>query len=211
MERTTFIKTLSVGKFLNPLKRKRLKKRICGLIFVNYGLVIIELTQQLKKNLKFHKLVLKLFNKLKIKRTNDKYNKLSSFKKIKLSNNKNIKINNNFISFYTKNFVLKLNLKKGLTIDQFTDKTVSKNPLFGTIYQGQLDYLENLSDYYSGHFNLFLHNNLKKITDISIQDPKLSLFKKNSQIYLLTSKFKFTELGTVDKSIEVNLKREKYI
>ena len=112
MERTTFIKTLSVGKFLNPLKRKRLKKRICGLIFVNYGLVIIELTQQLK-NLKFHKLVLKLFNKLKIKRTNDKYNKLSSFKKIKLSNNKNIKINNNFISFYTKNFVLKLNLKKG--------------------------------------------------------------------------------------------------
>ena len=34
-----------------------------------------------KKNLKFHKLVLKLFNKLKIKRTNDKYNKLSSFKK----------------------------------------------------------------------------------------------------------------------------------
>lgn len=97
-------------------------------------------------------------------------------------------------------------------IDQFTDKTVSKNPLFGTIYQGQLDYLENLSDYYSGHFNLFLHNNLKKITDISIQDPKLSLFKKNSQIYLLTSKFKFTELGTVDKSIEVNLKkREIYL
>ena len=207
-----FYKNSVCWKIFKSFEKKKIKKKdmwidLCELWSSDY-----RTHTTTKKNLKFHKLVLKLFNKLKIKRTNDKYNKLSSFKKIKLSNNKNIKINNNFISFYTKNFVLKLNLKKGLTIDQFTDKTVSKNPLFGTIYQGQLDYLENLSDYYSGHFNLFLHNNLKKITDISIQDPKLSLFKKNSQIYLLTSKFKFTELGTVDKSIEVNLKkREIYL
>lgn len=207
-----FYKNSACWKIFKYLEKKKIKKKeiwinLCELWSSDY-----RTHTTTKKNLKFHKLVLKLSKEIKIKVNNTQQKKLSNFKKIKLSNNKNININKNFISFSTKNFILKLNLKKGLTIDQFTDKTVSKNSLFGTTYQGQLDHLENLSDYYSGHFNLFLHNNLKKITDISIQDPKLNLFKKNSQIYLLTSKFKFTELGTVEKSIEVNLKkREIYL
>ena len=145
-----FYKNSVCWKIFTYLEKKKIKNKdmwfnLCELWSSDY-----RTHTNKKKNLRFHKLVLKLFNKLKIKRNNNEQKKLNIFKKIKLSNTKNVNINNNFISFYTKKFILKLNLKKGLTIDQFTDKTISKNPLFGTVYQGQLDYLENLSDYYSG-------------------------------------------------------------
>lgn len=207
-----FDKNSSCWKIYNQLQKKKIKKlaiwkELCDLWSSDYRTHTTN-----KKNKKFHQKINKLFNKLNLSQKNYTINQLSGFKRIKLQNNKNINIDNNFICFSSKQFTLKLNLLKGLTIDQYIDRTISNNSLFGTLYQGQLKYLDNYSDYYSGHFNFFSFKNLNKITDISFQNPKINLFKKKSQTYKVISKLKFNELGIVEKSIEVNLnKREVFL
>ena len=61
------------------------------------------------------------------------------YKKIKnIQLYKEISINENYIIFKNKNFLVSFNLKKGLAINNFIDKKVSKNSLLGTIIQGEI-------------------------------------------------------------------------
>ena len=117
--------------------------------------------------------------KLKVKNSFSKLN-LNKFKKIRKLD-KYIKCDNNYIIFFNKYFEIKFNLKKGLTLDSFVDRTVSNKSLFGTIYQGQLNELD--SDYFSGHFDLISKNDLSKITDLSIINDKVDIYKNDKKKY----------------------------
>lgn len=104
---------------------------------------------------------------------------LKSFEKIKskkLQNNKEVfdYINESeaYLSFEYKDFKIKLNKKKALSLDYIYFKN-KKIPI-GTVHHGELDFIKNSADFYSGT-TIIESAETKKISNLSdIEDLKIS-------------------------------------
>ena len=137
-----------------------------------------------------------------------KYKPKNFISKVTLNNEKAFEENGNFIKFENKKTKIVLNKKKGLTVDSFIVKEISKKSLFGTLYQGSLKSLVNQSDFFSGHFNLF-DKNLNKITDLSICKKNYIVSKNKDKNFYVEFTHNFTNTTQIKKKLEINLKKSE--
>ena len=125
------------------------------------------------------------------------------YKKIKnIQLYKQISINENYIIFKNKNFLVSFNLKKGLAINNFIDKKVSKNSLLGTIIQGEIKNYGSSSDFFSGNFSILKKKNLSRFTDLF--PNKHQVYYAEEDKFLLSSIIK-------DKSSKIIVKKNIFI
>lgn len=158
-----------------------------------------------KKWLKYKKEIIKCLKVLKFK---DKNKSFRNGKKVNLMNNKNVNLSDNFITFFKNNFSISLNLKKGLALESMIDKSISKKPLIGTIYQGENQNYGSSSDLFSGNFSLFKKKDLKRFSDL--KQSSFSINKLEKDIFLVKTLIKeVTHPNTVvEKLIIVDLAKK---
>lgn len=161
----------------------------------------LKLKSQLKQIYFFLK---KKKNKIKFKK------KKILFIKNLNKNEKNILISQNFIKFENKNTCCILNKKKGLAIDSFINKNISSKSLFGTIYQGSINYLDNQSDFFSGHSNLF-DKNFTKITDLNILSDRPKILDLGRNIYQIELNHTFYTKEIIKKIIILDLNKSQLV
>ena len=82
------------------------------------------------------------------------------------SNFINVRSEGRFLILEGNRLAVKLNCKKGLALECFTDSNVSDAPLIGTLEHGHFDEIDHGADYYSGHF-LYEEPGKHKVTDLS--------------------------------------------
>ena len=122
--------------------------------------------------------------------------------------NKNINLSDNFITFSKNNFSISLNLKKGLALESMIDKSISKKPLIGTIYQGENQNYGSSSDQFSGNFSLLRKKDLKRFSDL--KQSSFNVNKLEKDIFLVKTILKeFTYPKTeVEKFIIIDLSKK---
>lgn len=115
-----------------------------------------------------------------------------------LPDNFSIKREGHFLHIETSEQRLRLNLRRGLAIADWWDKSLSPLPLITTLPHGYFDDIQYGMDYYTGHFVLEVPGQ-HKITDLSAVEPTLVSNKDD----LLISANIHTSLGPVTKTIRV--------
>lgn len=118
----------------------------------------------------------------KFKKKNINFNHLVKVKN-KL-NNIIYKINDDKIFISNKRISLILNTKKGCSIEEFYDKNISKNSLFGLIPQGYFNNITYNVDFYSGHMVIEPLGG-HKITDLTDTKIKTKFFSNKFIVYSL--------------------------
>jgi hypothetical protein len=108
--------------------------------------------------------------------------------KIDKSASKNIKYNisRDRIFITNKRISLILNKKKGCSIENFFDKKISKNPLFGLVPQGYFNDISYAVDFFSGHM-IIEPLGAHKITDLIKSKIKTKIFNDK---FIVNSSFK---------------------
>ena len=132
-----------------------------------------------------------------------------SFNKIsdtKLNKNKDYVLQNDelLISVRTQNTELILNKRRGLTIEKLSFKSHNHNPCIGRLNHGHFKNILLGADFYSGGIIIESPISRQKITDLVCVDPSVAF--TDSVIYIkcpIPSK-----IGTIFKSIEINVKKE---
>lgn len=104
-----------------------------------------------------------------------------------------------FLEIFNRRFKLVLNCKRGLALESFNDKFISKIPIIGTIEHGYFKDIRYSADYYSGHF-IFESPGKHKITDLNSVKPKIQKLKNGIKI----SSNIFTPMGQILKKWEIN-------
>ena len=117
----------------------------------------------------------------------------SKLSQIKLKNE------SNYIHIKGNRTYLKLNIKKGLSIEKFLDNKVDNQPLFGTLKHGYFDDIAWGADFFSGHLVYEIPGE-HKITDICNVEPKIEYFKNSVKLCCETK----SSLGKLYKEIVVN-------
>lgn len=107
----------------------------------------------------------------------------------------------NFIVIKNKNLIIKFNIKKGLVIEKYINKTISEEPIFGTIKHGYFEDISWLADWYSGHFT-FSSPGKHQVTDLI--EAKPIIFESQSRINIKS--YIDSEYGKITKSWEINKK-----
>lgn len=96
--------------------------------------------------------------------------------------------------------VLRLNLRRGMAIESFSDTRISKRPLLGTLEHGYFPTIELGADFYSGH--LVQESPLRhKVTDLERVQPTVGL---DEQGRLCAQARIATELGPIEKTIRLD-------
>lgn len=123
-----------------------------------------------------------------LKIENKKFEKCSSIdrNKIKILKQKN------FLSIQTNNIEINLNIKKGLTIESYTDHKIADIPIIGKIEKGFFNQIDRDVDFFSGFFLLYDRVNNKKITDLSQNAEKFIISSKDN--FIIRNKFKFGKI-----------------
>ena len=135
--------------------------------------------------------------KIPIKPPKKKFKKIDNFKFYK-----QISINENFIIFKNSNFLASFNIKKGLALNSFVDKKVSRKSLIGTIIQGEIKNYGSSSDFFSGNLSILKKKTLSRFTDLF--PCKYDIFDTNKNSFLLTTKIK-------DKNSKIIINKKIYI
>lgn len=102
------------------------------------------------------------------------------------------------------NLSIRLNCKKGLALDSFTDRTVSEGALFGTLHHGYFDDIGWGADYYSGHL-VFESPGVHKVTDLVSVEPEIQETERELKISCVIQ----TPLGPIVKTWLVDDQRRK--
>jgi hypothetical protein len=95
---------------------------------------------------------------------------------------------------------LRLNARRGLAIEAFTDTRVCERPLFGTLEHGYFPTIELGADFYSGH--LVQESPMRqKVTDLEPVNPTVGL-DEQGRVCALTQIA--TELGSIEKAVRLD-------
>lgn len=104
-----------------------------------------------------------------------------------------------FISIESDRVSCQLNLRRGLAIQSWVDRQVSRDPVFGTFPIGSFESIRLGADWYSG--NLTLHPpGLPQITDLSAVQPVLEIEGQELRASIELE----TPLGRITKLVEIN-------
>ena len=109
-----------------------------------------------------------------------------------------------YLEINGKNLSLRLNCKKGLALDSFIDRTVSKAALFGTLHHGYFADIGWGADYYSGHL-VFESPGAHKVTDLVSVEPEIQETEREIKISCLIH----TPLGPIVKTWLIDDERRK--
>jgi len=109
------------------------------------------------------------------------------------------KVANNRLLIKTSRFDLSINLNRGLAVDNFVDKKISKKSLFGTINHGNIDDVYYQADFYSGHLVVDSPGR-HKVTDLLKVTPKI---QTNNNEITISAKIENKDLS-LDKKLILN-------
>ena len=152
----------------------------------------------------FHKNIRKLINYKKIKNENSFFEMKNLLKK-KLNN---LVEDNNYISFKNSIYSIKINKKKGLTIDSFMDYSIGKQKLFGTIKQGTFKKSLFENDFFSTHYTILDKSTLKRYS--GLHQNKVKIYSIKNQICFRSSQ-KIKKKCICHKEIILNTKKSELI
>lgn len=134
-----------------------------------------------------------------------------SIKSLKSKTDGSFKIerNNNYLLVRSKGVQVRLNLSKGLAIDSLAFSSNGFTPVIGKIDQGQFDLIEYKVDFFSGTLICELREELRKITDLTIVEPKINYEDRH---LVISANFnlgnfcfeKFIRISEKDDSIEID-------
>jgi hypothetical protein len=95
---------------------------------------------------------------------------------------------------------LRLNARRGLAIEAFTDTRVCERPLFGTLEHGYFPTIELGADFYSGH--LVQEAPVRqKVTDLERVEPRVGLDERGALCALAEIP---TSLGPIEKAVRLD-------
>ena len=100
----------------------------------------------------------------------------------------------NILKITGERLIVHLNCMRGLSLESFTDVTLSENRLLGTLQHGYFDDIGWGADFYSGHL-IFESPGQHKITDLVPIEPEIS----HTRNELLISGIIQTSMGLIEK------------
>lgn len=128
-----------------------------------------------------------------------KVTKSEEIERDKYSQAMNVRSEGRFLILEGNRLVVKLNCKKGLALECFTDRNITDVPLIGTVAHGHFEEIDHGADFYSGHF-LFEQPGKHKITDLS---PVIHKCTWEGDFLCITGKI-LTPIGDVEKLWLIN-------
>ena len=102
--------------------------------------------------------------------------------------------NGRYLEIEGDNLAVRVNCSKGLALDAYTDKTISKVSLIGTLHHGYFDDILWSADFYSGHF-VFESPGKHKVTDLVPVEPSFKMTSLGVEVSTMIH----TALGDVNK------------
>ena len=100
----------------------------------------------------------------------------------------------NILKITGERLIVHLNCMRGLSLESFTDVTLSENRLFGTLQHGYFDDIGWGADFYSGHL-IFESPGQHKITDLIPIEPEISHTRNELRISGIIQ----TSMGLIEK------------
>ena len=158
----------------------------------------------IKKIRYFHKNIRQLINYEKIKNENSFF----EIKNMLKEKPNNLVEDNNYISFNNSIYSIKINKKKGLTIDSFLDHSIGKKKLFGTIKQGTFKKSLFENDFFSTHYTILDKSTLKRYSGLN--QNKVKIYSNKDQICFRSSQ-KINKKSICNKEIILNTKKSELI
>ncbi len=113
-----------------------------------------------------------------------------------------------FLEIETTEMKVRLNLRRGLTLDSLYFPSISPHSLCGTLYHGYFDDIASGADFYTGHF-VFETPGRPKITDLVPIEPEIS-WQTQPEIITVTGNVR-TPLGKVEKLISLDIRQQKVV
>ena len=196
------LNTLCFNAFNSIKNKKNSKKKLIKLCEL-WGSDFRTFSTPTKINY-FYRNIKKLINFKKIKNENSFFD----IRRILKKKPKSLVENENYISLNNKVYSIKMNKKKGLTIDSFFDHSIGKKKLFGTIRQGFLQKTLFENDLFSTHFTILDKLTLKRYS--GLHNNKIKIYSFKNQISLRSSQ-RINKKCICNKEIILNTKKSELI